>query len=440
MHSLGGETRAEGAIAATLFARLRTAARPDGGGRLRRPTVNDPDPRARRVVFFVFVTVFLDLLGFGIIIPLLPFYVRSLGGSAETVGFILASFSFTQLVATPFLGRLSDKLGRRRVILVSLAGNAAAMVLFALATKTSLLWLLFVSRILAGATAGNIAACQAAIADVTKGEARAAGMGRLGAGIGLGMVLGPVLGSSVSHIGAWAPPLAAAAMALADLVGAFFLMPETRAERAPSTTGPTPAAPSTTLLQTLTQRRLVTVLLLYFTTFLYMTNMQVALALLTHARLGWTATEIGHVFGLFGLIMFVVQGGLIGHLTRAYGSIALVIGGSLTSAAGLLTIALSYHAAPLVGGFVLLALGLGVVSPSLSTIAAEYAGSERQGAVLGFAQSSGGLARTVGPMLGGVLFARVAGGAPFVAGATSALVAAALAVSLRLGAKRSAGP
>ena len=135
--------------------------------------MNIPDPRARRVVVFVFVTVFLDLVGFGIIIPLLPFYVRSMGGSAETVGFILASFSLTQLLATPFLGGLSDRFGRRPVILLSLAGNAAAMVLFALATKTSLLWLLFASRILAGATAGNRSACQAAIADVTSGARRA---------------------------------------------------------------------------------------------------------------------------------------------------------------------------------------------------------------------------------------------------------------------------
>jgi len=131
------------------------------------------------------------------VIPLFPFYVQSMGGSARTVGVLLGCFSFTQLVATPFLGRLSDRLGRRPVILVSLAGNAASMVLFALATKVSLLPLLFASRILAGATAGNLSACQAAIADVTTGEERARGMGRLGAGIGLGLVLGPALGSTL---------------------------------------------------------------------------------------------------------------------------------------------------------------------------------------------------------------------------------------------------
>src|SRR5580698_4009197 len=196
--------------------------------------------RASRVVTFVFLTVFLDLIGFGIVIPLFPLYVKSMGGSARTVGVLLGCFSFTQLVATPFLGRLSDRVGRRRVILLSLAGNAVSMVLFALATKVSLLPLLFVSRIVAGATAGNLSACQAAIADVTTGEERARGMGRLGAGIGLGLVLGPALGGQLSRFGMWAPPLGAAAMAVADLVAAFFFMPETHVARAPGVTAGDP--------------------------------------------------------------------------------------------------------------------------------------------------------------------------------------------------------
>ena len=156
-----------------------------------------------------------------------------MGGSARTVGVLLGCFSFTQLVATPVLGRLSDRVGRRPVILLSLAGNAASMVLFALATKVSLLPLLFASRILAGATAGNLSACQAAIADVTEGEERARGMGRLGAGIGLGLVLGPALGGLLSRFGMWAPPLGAAGMAVTDLIAAFLWMPETRPPRAP---------------------------------------------------------------------------------------------------------------------------------------------------------------------------------------------------------------
>jgi MFS family permease len=129
------------------------------------------------------LTVFLDLIGFGIIFPLLPLYVDKMGGSAETVGLLFGCFAGTQLVATPILGRLSDRVGRRPVILISLAGNAVAMVGFALATKLLLLPVLFVSRIVAGATAGNISACNAAVSDVTTEKDRAPAMGKIGAGL-----------------------------------------------------------------------------------------------------------------------------------------------------------------------------------------------------------------------------------------------------------------
>src|ERR1035438_5144430 len=124
------------------------------------PPAVGADPRAARVVTFVFLTVFLDLIGFGIVIPLFPFYVKSMGGSARTVGFLLSCFSFTQLVATPFLGRLSDRVGGRNVIQLCLMGDVVSAVLFALATKVWLLPLFLASRVLAGSTAGNIAACQ----------------------------------------------------------------------------------------------------------------------------------------------------------------------------------------------------------------------------------------------------------------------------------------
>ncbi|HEX3771015.1 MAG TPA: MFS transporter [Polyangiaceae bacterium] len=390
------------------------------------------DARSTRVVTLVFFTVFLDLIGFGIVIPLFPFYVKSMGGSARTVGFLLSCFSFTQLVATPFLGRLSDRVGRRRVILVSLAGNAVSMVLFALATKLSLLALFFASRILAGATAGNIAACQAAIADVTRGEVRARGMGRLGAGMGLGLVLGPALGAALSHFGMWAPPLGAAAMAVADLVAAFFLMPETRQHRDPAASGHVAAVgPPTSFAKVMSQRPLILVLCLYFCTFLYMTTMQVALALLAKERLDWGESEVGNVFALFGIITLVIQGGLIGWIARTVGTIRVVACGALLAAAGLTTVAFAHHFAPLICGLVLLAMGLGVTQPLLSSIASDYAGGEQRGAVLGFAQSAGGMARTVGPTLSGFLYEGLGSGAPFLGGAGSALVAFALALALR---------
>jgi DHA1 family tetracycline resistance protein-like MFS transporter len=411
------------------------------------PVSAAPDPRELRVVVIVFFTVFLDLVGFGIIIPFLSLYVTSMGGTAETVGLLFASFSATQLLATPLLGRLSDRVGRRRVILLSLAGNAASMVLFAAASERHLLPLLFVSRILAGATAGNIAACQAAVADVTCGSNRSRGMGRVGAGIGLGMVLGPVIGSWAFKLGHSSPPLVAAALATLDLVAAFFLMPETRviAAALPSEPEATSGGPGSrmrsalrarwvglrALLTLLSEPRLAAVLVLYFLTFLYMTTLQVALPLLASARLEWTEKEIGNVFSLFGLVGVVVQGFLIGRMTRLVGAGNLVIAGAVSSGVGLAMIASAHSGAILITGLGLLALGLGLTNPVLSTLASEYAGAARQGVVLGFAQSAGGLARTLGPIATGVLYRRIGEGAPFTGGAVVALCALGLAVGVR---------
>ncbi|MEO5726619.1 MAG: MFS transporter, partial [Byssovorax sp.] len=293
-----------------------------------------------RVVFFVFVTVFLDLVGFGIVMPLMPFYVKSMGGDAQTVGLLLSGFSLCQLVATPFLGRLSDRIGRRKVILVSLAGNALAMVIFAAATHLALLPLLFLSRLLAGATAGNLSACQAAIADVAEGEERTKGMGRLGAGIGLGMMLGPLIGGELSHFGPWAPPIGAAAMALADVIGAFFLLPETRRAAAPLDAA---AAPRPSLLHVLAQRPLLMVLGLYFLTFLAMTNLQVALAFLVEARFGWGKTAVGRLFGVMGLLALIIQGGLIVPLSRAVGQLNLVLLGTVSLGLGMVLVGTAHH-------------------------------------------------------------------------------------------------
>lgn len=385
-----------------------------------------------RVVFFVFVTVFLDLVGFGIVMPLMPFYVKSMGGNAQTMGFLLAGFSLLQLLATPFLGRLSDRIGRRPVILASLAGNVAAMVIFALATRLALLPLLFFSRFLAGATAGNLSACQAAIADVCDGEERTKGMGRLGAGIGLGMVLGPVIGGELSNFGPWAPPIGAAAMALADLVGAFFLMPETRPPAAldvPSAT--TTAASKPSLAHVLAQRPLLMVLGLYFLTFLAMTNLQVALAFLVDARFGWGKSEVGRLFGVMGLLALIIQGGLIVPLSRRFGQLNLVLGGAICLGVGMVLIGSAQQPWMVVGGLVFVGLGLGVTNPLLSVIASQLAGAESRGAVLGFAQSSGGLARTVGPLWGGFLFGHISVGAPFFGGAVAAGVSTGVVVLLR---------
>jgi MFS family permease len=388
-----------------------------------------PSPLLRRVEALVFVTVFLDLVGFGIVIPLLPFYVQSMGGSSRTVGVLLGCFSFTQLLATPILGRLSDRYGRRPVILLSLAANAVAMGLFALASYQALLPLLFISRILAGATSGNIAACQAALVDITTAEHRARAMGRVGAGIGLGLVLGPLIGGTLAPWGAWLPPLAAGVLALLGMVGVLLVLPETHPPEARSTTkGPSRLA---VLQQSHRRSALLLVLLLYFLVFLAMTSLQVAFALLAQARLGWSSTEVGYVFALVGGLGLIIQGGLIGPLSRALGEVRLLVLGALIFASGLLGVGLSERSWALVGAVALLGTGIGLIQPLLGSLASQAADPARQGATLGLAQSSGGLARTVGPVASGALYASLGPSAPFTVAALAALVVAVLGTRLK---------
>lgn len=369
------------------------------------------------MLIVVFVTVFLDMIGFGVVIPLLPLYIDSMGGSPRTVGVLFTCFAAAQLLATPLLGRLSDRYGRRRVIVVSLAGNALSMIVFALATEVRLLPLLFVSRILAGATAGNLSACQAAIADVTERNERAQGMGRIGAGIGLGLVLGPVLGGLVSSLGPSAPPLASGLLALAALCLSIVLMPETRRPDAP---GAARARRPGALLAALTERRFAPLLVLYFLTFIALSTMQVALALLAKARLGWGETEIGYLFGLLGLSTLVVQGGLIGRLTRAFGELNLLQIGAALICAGMLLISFAHRPWHLIVGLTMFGIGIGITNPSVSSLASRFAPPDQQGAVLGVAQSAGGLARAIGPTGAGLLFAALGPGAPFLGGAAAA--------------------
>ena len=307
------------------------------------------------------------------------------------------------------------------------AGNVASMLIFALAASRHQLVLLFASRMLAGATAGNLGACQAAIADVTSGPERSKAMGKIGAGIALGVMFGPVFGGWASKLGEVGPPLIAAALAFVALLGVMAFLPETnanigvvkeRATRPPlSSLGSNP--------------KLLLILALYFMTFLYMSNLQVALPLLADARLHWTGPQLGNVFGLFGLVMFLVQAFGVGVLSSRIASSSIITMGALISTSALVTIAIATTPVVLLAGCVLLALGLGVTQPLMAALASECAAKAQQGVMLGFAQSSGGLARTVGPVLWGTLYGRLGPGASFLGGAVAALVACGIGIALR---------
>lgn len=314
----------------------------------------------RRVVAVVFATVLLDLVGFGVLLPLLPLFVAAAGGSPAAVGAMLATFSASQLVATPVLGRLADRIGRRRVIALGLSGNALAMALFALAAARSSLALAFVSRLLAGLTAGTLGACQAVVSDVTGGEHRSRAMGLVGAAIGLGMIVGPLLGGLLSPLGLWAPPVAAAALAAIALGSVLVLLPETRPQGAvhPATTPHIRRTRLPVRLAPLRRRAILTVLALSTIVFACLAGLHTTLPLLAHAALGWEVREVGVAFAAMGLGSMVVQGFLIGPLATRFGAAPLVVAGF-----GLLVLALAAVASAVTGPvFLSAALATGVAA------------------------------------------------------------------------------
>jgi MFS transporter, DHA1 family, tetracycline resistance protein len=399
-------------------------------------TANAPGKVRDRVLFVVVLTVFLDLVGFGITIPLLPFYVASMapGNWAEVItGTLISSYSLAQALAGPWLGRLSDRYGRRSVILISLVGNVASMVVFALAVHWHILWLLFVSRIVAGATAGNIGACQAAIADVTTRQERGAAMGRLGAGIGLGMIVGPFIGGLSGKIADWAPPLAAAAMAFIDFVLAALLMPETRhlAEAGPAKTPDERAKSGPSLGDLVADRRIAAVIAMYFLTFMSMTSLNVAFPYLAKDRFHWTGVEVGYMFGVFGVTGVIIQGFLIKRLSQSFREVSLVMTAAVFMGTGLLVAAFCTRPWMLVAGNLFMGIGVAINNPSISTLASKLARPDQQGVVLGYAQSAGSWARTVWPFTWGFLYGHLAPVAPFLGAAMASMMLFGVALTLR---------
>ncbi|RMG18190.1 MAG: MFS transporter [Deltaproteobacteria bacterium] len=382
----------------------------------------------RSPLLIVWITVFVDLVGFGIIIPLQPFYVETAGGSGLEVGLLFASYSLAQFVFVPLWGRLSDRIGRRPVILLTLVGTGLSFFLFA-AAYDSLLWL-FVSRILAGFFGGNIAVAQAYVADVTDEANRARGMGLIGMAFGLGFVLGPAIGGALALLGPVWPPAFAGAMALANALAAAFRLPESHALAARDTEfrwldarGWQAARADGSLARLFA--------LVFLSTFAF-ANMETTFALLAKRNLGLERSGAALLFVFIGVISAGIQGGLIGRLARRFGPARLVLTGTSVLALALLLAPWVHHLATMLAICLLLAVGTSLNRPSLNTLISYRAGST-QGAVLGTAASLGSLARVAGPAAGGVLW-DLRYWLPYAVGAAVMLVAVLLALGLPTGA------
>lgn len=360
----------------------------------------------RSPLVVIFTTVFIDLVGFGIVIPVLPFYAEGtrFNATPRTVGLLFASYSIMQLVFSPLLGRLSDKYGRRPVLLISIIGTGIGFLILGFATT---LWMLFVGRILDGITGGNISTAQAYIADVTSKEDRAKGMGLLGAAFGLGFVLGPAIGGILSGWGIAVPFLFAAGLCFANAVLLYFTLPETVTADHPARVSAAGGRGLSQLIESIAQPRLGFVLAIYFLFIVAFSIMTTSFSLYTIFRFGYDAQHTGYLFAYVGVIAVIIQGGLIGRLVKRFGELPLVIVGALCFAGSLFAIP---FVGPDVGGLLALLIGGGIFSmgnslatPALASLASKSVGPAQQGSVLGVTQSAASLARAVGPSLAAVL-------------------------------------
>lgn len=380
-------------------------------------------PPPRGILLVVFTTIFLDLVGFGIIIPILPFYAETFGASAALVTLLGAAYSLMQFLFTPVWGRLSDRIGRRPVLLVSIAIAAVGYVIFGLAGA---LWVLFAARILQGLGTANIATAQAIIADVTPPERRANGMAIVGVAFGLGFIIGPAIGGIAGQWGIAVPALVAAALSAINLLFVIFLMPETRPAVPDSAQTERPAGLSLqTLRRALSMDRVPRLLLLYFGVGTAFALMEQVLGLfiehywlpgeaaaltataLSEARAQEAAALTTWLLIAVGVTAVIVQGAIVGRLANRFGERPLVIVGIALEAVGILAMpAIGWTGSfpLLIAGGVVLAVGSGLLSPSLTSLLSVAAPADEQGSILGLGQSLSALGRVLGPAVAGLLF------------------------------------
>ena len=372
----------------------------------------------------LFITVFIDLIGFGIVLPLLPFYAKHFGANALLVGLLSTSFSLMQLLFAPVWGRLSDRVGRRPVILVGLLGSSISYLTFGLAPS---LPILFLSRILAGIAGANISTAQAYIADSTQPENRAKGMGLIGAAYGLGFTVGPAIGGILSQYGYAIPAFFASALALGNFGAAWWLLPESR--NPSGQTHHTQRGLNWQRLRTgLQHPELGTFLILFFISTFAFANLEATFALMTAQKFGFDAHANGYLFAYIGVLITIVQGGLTGRLARRFGERRLISAGLFCMIFGLGLLPYSPGLKSLLLVLVVLVGGHGSTNPSISSLISQSAGTEDQGSILGVAQSLASLARILGPIWGGFTFDALGFQYPYLTGGLFMAVAFSLSL------------
>jgi multidrug resistance protein len=354
--------------------------------------------RQRSPLFVLFLTVFIDLVGFGIVIPVLPIYAEHFHASPLAIGCLTGIYSGMQIIFTPILGKLSDRFGRKPVLFVSIVGTAFGFALMGFAHS---LTLLFVARILAGITGGNISIPQAYIADVTAPEKRSRAMGMIGAAFGLGFTFGPLIGGVMSRISYGAPFFFAAGLAVINAALVYLILPESLSHE--HRAKPREKTSIAEVFQHGRAAMFAIVVGTYFFLIVGFSIMTTLFALFTEKRFGYDAQANGYLFGFIGIVAVIVQGGLIGRLIKMFGEVALARTGMILTTLSLALLPFSGNLTLLLLVCAGLSVGSGCASPPLSGLASQMIERSWQGRALGVMQSTGSAARLLGPLLGGWL-------------------------------------
>lgn len=382
---------------------------------------------------FLFVTVFVDMLGYGLVVPLLPFYAGGLANGAFLIGALGSLYAAMQFFGGPFLAGLSDRVGRRPVLVTCLLGASLAYALLGLAGTFALV---VVAVALAGAAGGTQATAQAFMADSTAPGDRAKGLGLLGAAFGLGLMAGPLLGGLLSLQSLHAPAFAASALALMNAAFGLFVLPESLPKSRRSRTPLLHLDPFSGLVRTIRMGGTGPLLLAVFLLNLSFAGLLTNFPLFSGVRFGWGATENAFFFAFVGVCAVLTQGILVGRLQKRFGEMRLAFGGLAVTALSLALVGVSssgWLLYPTVGA---LAVGAGLAIPALTALLSRRAPAEEQGRLMGGVQAVLSLALISGPLIAGAAFDDLGVPAPYLIGAVlAALALPAVALSLPKGQK-----